>query len=128
MRDVDIVSRSDVCAYQVIDLERSNEKNYYKRFRMYLRQQKYKEALSDLSAALSIKPDYDVVAAHRAKLHLRLGKCREATQDFHLLRSIAPTNPDLVLMDRAAKCAAGIQAAQESVQVIVNWKRPSYPY
>ena len=44
---------------QVIDAEPGNESNFYKRFRVYLRQQKYKEALSDLNSALRVKPQYE---------------------------------------------------------------------
>jgi tetratricopeptide (TPR) repeat protein len=71
---------------EVIGLEPNNEANYYKRFRVYLRQQKFKEALSDLSSALAIKPEYEAVLVQRAKLQLKLGKCNEAELDFENLR------------------------------------------
>lgn len=45
--------------HEVIAAEPSNEGNFYKRFRVYLRQHKFKEALSDLSSALSVKPTYE---------------------------------------------------------------------
>lgn len=67
---------------KVIGLEPNNADNYYKRFRVYLRSQKLKEALADLSSALNIKPDYEQVLAQRAKLQLRMGKCEEAEGDF----------------------------------------------
>ena len=34
---------------KVIELEPKNENNFYKRFRFYIRQHKYKEALQDLN-------------------------------------------------------------------------------
>ena len=67
---------------KVIGLEPNNADNYYKRFRVYLRNQKLKEALADLSSALNIKPDYEQVLAQRAKLQLRMGRCEEAENDF----------------------------------------------
>ena len=41
---------------QVIAAEPDNHSNYYKRFRVYLRKLKYKEAVADLTSALGIKP------------------------------------------------------------------------
>eukprot|EP01032_Pedospumella_encystans_P020738 gene20738-23551_t len=41
---------------EVIALEPENDSNYYKRFRVFLRQQKLKEALSDLNSALKYNP------------------------------------------------------------------------
>jgi tetratricopeptide (TPR) repeat protein len=67
---------------KVIGLEPNNADNYYKRFRVYLRNQKLKEALADLSSALNIKPDYEQVLAQRAKLQLRMGRCEDAENDF----------------------------------------------
>ena len=43
---------------QVIAIE-PNDSNFYKRFRVYLRQQKLKEALSDLNKALEINPKHE---------------------------------------------------------------------
>jgi predicted Zn-dependent protease len=71
---------------QVIAVEPGNETNFYKRFRIYLRQNKLKEAISDLSAALAIKPDYEAVLAQRAKLQLKVGRCSDAKNDFDKLR------------------------------------------
>ena len=61
----------------VISMEPTNEVNFYKRFRVYLRQQRLKEALSDLTAALALNPDYEAVLAQRVKLELRMGRCLE---------------------------------------------------
>jgi tetratricopeptide (TPR) repeat protein len=67
-------------------MEPQNEANFFKRFRIYLRQNKLKEALSDLTAALKIKPAFEGALTQRAKLQLRLGKCSEAEDDFKSLK------------------------------------------
>jgi predicted Zn-dependent protease len=67
-------------------MEPKNENNFYKRFRVFLRQQKLKEALTDLNAALFINPAYEVVLVQRAKLQIRMGRCSEAVTDFQKLK------------------------------------------
>lgn len=67
-------------------MEPQNESNFYKRFRVYLRQQKLKEALADLNSALIINPSYEVVLVQRAKLQIRMGRCDEALSDYQKLR------------------------------------------
>lgn len=66
-------------------MEPLNENNFYKRFRVYLRQQKLKEALADLNSALSINPAHEVVLGQRAKLQIRMGRCDDALADFQKL-------------------------------------------
>ena len=73
---------------QVIELEPNNDSNYYKRFRVYLRQNKLKEALTDLTSALKIKPDNDQVLGQRAKLQIKMGSCDKAEQDFLKLKQL----------------------------------------
>lgn len=46
---------------QVIELEPKNERNFYKRFRVFLSKRKYVEAIQDLSRALELKPKYKQV-------------------------------------------------------------------
>lgn len=70
---------------EVIKLEPKNENNFYKRFRVYLRQQKYREALADLNSALSINANDVNVLTQRAKLQMKLGKCKDAESDFAAL-------------------------------------------
>jgi tetratricopeptide (TPR) repeat protein len=93
---------------QVITMEPHNDANYYKRFRIYLRQQKFKEALSDLNSALSHNDKHEQALAQRGKLHMRLGHCTEAEGDFKKLKGLAPTNKDATLMESAAMCAQAI--------------------
>lgn len=71
---------------KVIALEPQNDANYYKRFRVFLRQQKLKEAFADLNAALKFNPKNEGALVQRAKLALKLGKCEEAEQDFVTLK------------------------------------------
>jgi tetratricopeptide (TPR) repeat protein len=71
---------------EVINLEPNNDSNYYKRFRVFLRQQKLKEALSDLNAALKLNPQNENALVQRSKLQTRMGRCDEAVHDYNLLR------------------------------------------
>lgn len=70
---------------EVIKLEPKNENNFYKRFRVYLRQQKYREALADLNSALTIKANDVNILTQRAKLQMKLGKCKESEADYAVL-------------------------------------------
>ena len=72
--------------FKVIEMEPTNEQNFYKRFRVYLRQQKFKEALADLNSALLLKPTYEQVIVQKGKLQTRMGRCQEAETDYHKLR------------------------------------------
>lgn len=71
---------------EVISLEPENEQNYYKRFRIFLKLQKYKEAISDLTSSLKINEKQESVLAQRAKLNLRYGRCKESEIDFMNLK------------------------------------------
>lgn len=71
---------------EVISLEPDNDSNYYKRYRVYLRQQKLKEALADLNAALRINPKNENALVQRSKLQIRMGRCDDAVADFALLK------------------------------------------
>ena len=71
---------------EVITLEPDNDSNYYKRYRVYLRQQKLKEALADLNAALRLNPKHENALVQKSKLHIRMGRCEEAVIDFATLK------------------------------------------
>ena len=71
---------------EVIALEPENDSNYYKRFRVFLRQQKLKEALSDLNSALKYNPSNENALVQRSKLQIRMGRCDEAVHDFAALK------------------------------------------
>lgn len=71
---------------EVINLEPDNDSNYYKRFRVYLRQQKLKEALADLSTALKLNPKNENALVQRSKLSVRMGRCDEAVHDYNALK------------------------------------------
>jgi DnaJ family protein C protein 3 len=90
---------------KVIALEPQNDANFYKRFRVYLRQQRLREALSDLNAALKLNPKNEGALVQRAKLSLRLGKCEDAERDFALLKKTNPTSKDSTeLLPQATSC------------------------
>lgn len=96
---------------KVIEIEPENENNYYKRFRIYLRQNRLKEALADLNAAIRIKSNFETALVQRAKLSLRLGKCIDAESDFATIRKINPNNKDLSSQGEASSCSRSIKDA-----------------
>lgn len=67
---------------KVIELEPSNDSNYYKRFRVFLRVNKLKEALADLNTALTHNPGNENAIVQRAKLSMRLGRCSDSEKDY----------------------------------------------
>ena len=71
---------------QIIMLEPNNDSNFYRRFRVYLRQNKLKEALSDLVSAFKINNKNEDVLVQKVKLEMRLGRCAEADVDLDLLK------------------------------------------
>ena len=73
---------------QVISIEPQNENNFYKRFRVFLRQQKIKEALADLNSVLLINPVNENAVTQRAKLLIKLGRCGEADTEFEKLKRL----------------------------------------
>eukprot|EP01036_Dinobryon_divergens_P038562 gene38562-50643_t len=99
---------------QVVDLEPTNEQNFYKRFRVYLRLQKYKEALADLNAALLLKPDFDNALAQRGRLQLRMGRCVEAEKDLLELQRKNPTGKDVELLKDATICVGALKEGENA--------------
>ncbi len=89
---------------QVIAAEPENHSNYYKRFRVYLRKLKYKEALSDLTSTLNIKPGDENALVQRSKLYLRLGNCEEAVKDFDKLGQVKPDHKALSQRKSGEEC------------------------
>lgn len=97
---------------KVIQMEPKNEQNFYKRFRIYLRQQKLKEALADLNSALAIKPEFEAVLVQRSKLNLRLGNCNQAEEDLTKLQRLSPSNKDIELLPQATACKNAVNKAE----------------
>lgn len=96
---------------QVIDLDPQNGSNYYKRFRLHLRQSDFKKALTDLNKVLEITATDENALAQRAKLRLRLGYCPEAVQDFHALRDVNKAHKDLATQEQAERCEVAMKHA-----------------
>lgn len=99
---------------KVIELEPSNDANFYKRFRIYLRQQKLKEALQDLNSALHLVPNDEKTLAQKSKLELRMGRCNEADSTFQKLRSSHPQSKDLSAHPNAIQCKQAILMADNA--------------
>jgi len=89
---------------EVIDQEPKNENNFYKRFRVYLRQNKLKEALSDLNSAITLKPNFESGLAQRGKLQMRMGRCQEAQADWENLEKLSSKHFDSKLLEQAKDC------------------------
>ena len=96
---------------EVVSMEPSNERNYVKRYRVYVRKRKFKEAFADLTTALSLKPSYKAALAPRAKLGLQLGRCAEAAADLAQLRQIDPKASELRNEGAAQECAVALTRA-----------------
>lgn len=99
---------------QVIALEPENEQNYYKLFRVHLRQKKHKEAIHDLNECLKLKPTHVQSLSQRGKLLLKVGRCAEAEVDFKNLAKVDPNNKDIGLTADAGKCAVQIKLAENA--------------
>eukprot|EP00953_Heterococcus_sp_UTEX-ZZ885_P015441 8695-Heterococcus_DN1.PRE.3 len=101
----------------VVLLEPKNERNYYKRFRAHLKNASYKEAISDLSAALALKPKYKQALAQRAKLYRLLGQCQQSSADYQALQVLDAAHAEVAAgMGPAAQCAAQLHEAQTNFQ------------
>lgn len=94
---------------QVIAAEPDNHSNYYKRFRVYLRKLKYKEAVADLTSALGIKPEDENALVQRSKLYLRLGNCDEAVKDFDKLSKVKPDHKALSQRKSGEECMMAVR-------------------
>ena len=106
---------------KVIEMEPKNEVNFYKRFRVYLRQQKLKEALADLTAALTLNPKYETVLSQRAKLQVRMGRCDDAMTDYRNLRAVNAESKDLTGENDAQSCSTSMRTA-EATYAQRNWQ------
>lgn len=71
---------------KVISMEPGNDSNFFKRFRVYLRQSKLKEALADLNAVLQLKPNNEAALVQKGKLEMRLGRCADAYSSMKKLQ------------------------------------------
>ena len=100
----------------VVALEPLQASNYYKRFRVYLRQSKFKEATSDLNKVLEIEPTHESALSQRAKLYLRLGKCLESSQDFATLKGVNPASKELHMANQASSCEIAARHANKQFQ------------
>lgn len=107
---------------EVIELEPENDSNYYKRYRVYIRQQKYKQALQDLSSAIAINAKDENTLAHRAKLNLKMGRCSESMNDFASLARLNAGHKDLERHKDAIQCHQALSRAK-TFEEQQNWSQ-----
>ncbi|CEG42195.1 dnaj subfamily c member 3 protein [Plasmopara halstedii] len=100
---------------KLIELEPTNERNFYKRFRAYLSERKYSHALSDLTSSLDLNPTYKQGILQRGKLLLMLGQCNEATKDFQNFVALYPDQTEgSEQLNKSQECAARIDEAERA--------------
>jgi DnaJ family protein C protein 3 len=98
---------------KVIKLEPKNERNYYKLFRVHLKERAYSEAIKDLTRALEVSPKYKEGLYQRGHLYIQMGHCVEAAADLNALLVIDPAHKKgLVDQPLALQCAQSIQQAE----------------
>ena len=101
---------------EAIKLEPANERNYMRRFRVFLRQAKYARAAKDLSKAVAANPKYGKGFFERAKVRVKTGACEAAVADFDRAAGLLTAkSKDAAaipgLRARAAECATHAAAA-----------------
>lgn len=98
----------------LINAEPANERNYYKRFRVYLSERKYAHAVADLEKALALAPEYKVALYQLGKLHLMLGQCDAAVVDFDKYAALLDPGHDGIQtdLDHARECVAKLTEAE----------------
>lgn len=57
------------------------------------------------------------VLAQRAKLNLRVGRCKEAVEDFSKLQKLNAKSADLSFQDSARVCQMSLEHAERAEQV-----------
>ncbi|EGB11509.1 hypothetical protein AURANDRAFT_70956 [Aureococcus anophagefferens] len=96
---------------KAIGLEPLNERNLYKRARVYLRAKRIADAIGDLGAALKLAPEYEAALASRAKALASVGRCAEAGEDWKVARLVA--KKDAAKRDADAGAAAAAACVKE---------------
>ncbi|CAM9913177.1 unnamed protein product, partial [Pylaiella littoralis] len=107
---------------QVIELEPNNERNFYKRFRVFLSKRKYAEAIQDLSRALELKPKYKQALAQRAKLLRMMGQCEASVKDYAALEAIDPLHSDVESLYPYAMTCAQSLAEGSAAEARKDWQ------
>ena len=105
---------------EAIKLEPQNERNYARRYRVFLRQAKHARAVKDLSKAVAANPKYGKGFFERAKVRVKIGACDAAAADFdRAAELLKPTSKDAAaipeLRARAAACATHSAAAHRAL-------------
>lgn len=106
---------------RAIGLEPLNERNLYKRARVYLRAKRIADAIGDLGAALKLAPEYEAALASRAKALASVGRCAEAGEDWKVARLVA--KKDAAKRDADAGAAAAAACVKELADAAKARKR-----
>ena len=97
---------------------KGSERNYYKRFRVYLRQKNYKKALRDIEKAVDINPKFKQGLVQRSRVLTTLGRCADAAVSYRAVLALDPTEKTAVReIPRVEKCDAEQSAAREMFTV-----------
>ncbi|UIZ24261.1 hypothetical protein KXD40_008054 [Peronospora effusa] len=96
---------------KLIELEPTNERNFYKRFRAYLSERKYSHALSDLSSSLNVNPKYKQGMLQRGKLLMMLGQCILL---YWKIRLYPKDTVGIEQLDKSKKCVSYINEAERA--------------
>eukprot|EP01029_Cantina_marsupialis_P030569 TRINITY_DN8314_c0_g1_i1.p1 TRINITY_DN8314_c0_g1~~TRINITY_DN8314_c0_g1_i1.p1 ORF type:complete len:491 (+),score=162.62 TRINITY_DN8314_c0_g1_i1:102-1574(+) len=90
---------------QVIEAEPGVARNYYKRYRAFLRARNYRSAVNDLNQALSLDDSFTLGYIQRGKLLILTGECQKAVEDLSMAHKLAPKKRNVVEeRQRASKC------------------------
>jgi DnaJ family protein C protein 3 len=101
---------------KVIQMEPQNARNYYKLFRVHLRQQKYKNAVKDLASSVEVDPSYTVGYIQLGKLQMKLGRCDEAVFSLKKALELDSSNEKATgALPNAQKCARALQDAKQGM-------------
>lgn len=93
-----------------------NARNYYKLFRVHLRQQKYKNAVKDLASSVEVDPSYTVGYIQLGKLQMKLGRCDEAVFSLKKALELDSSNEKATgALPNAQKCARALQDAKQGM-------------
>lgn len=78
----------------MIEKEPQEEKHYYKRSQTLEKLKKFRKALNDLNKLVEINPKSVKGLNLRARIHMKMGWCEEAFDDYASVLRIKPTHGD----------------------------------
>ena len=98
---------------QAIKAEPKNEKNYYKRFRVYLRKKQYGKALRDIEKSVEVNGDFMQGRVQRGRVLQTVGRCGDAVSTYMEVLQMDPADKTATReLPRVQKCAASVAEAK----------------